>query len=79
MARAREDLLGGGWVLVFIAIVNSIIANSMRVQRCDARLHAMARNGAGPAPLARTHRSSGRRTSRSCQHDHRAHLSFILG
>jgi amino acid transporter len=47
---------GGGWVLVFIAIVNSIIANSNAGFNAATRVfYAMARNGAAPAPLARTH------------------------
>jgi amino acid transporter len=46
----------GGWVLVFIAIVNSIIANSNAGFNAATRVfYAMARNGAAPAPLARTH------------------------
>jgi amino acid transporter len=46
----------GGWVLVFIAIVNSIIANSNAGFNAATRVfYAMARNGAAPAQLARTH------------------------
>jgi amino acid transporter len=46
----------GGWVLVFVAIVNSIIANSNAGFNAATRVfYAMARNGAAPAPLARTH------------------------
>jgi amino acid transporter len=46
----------GGWVLVFIAIVNSIIANSNAGFNAATRVfYAMARNGAAPGPLARTH------------------------
>jgi amino acid transporter len=46
----------GGWVLVFIAIVNSIIANSNAGFNAATRVfYAMARNGAAPQPLARTH------------------------
>jgi amino acid transporter len=47
---------GGGWVLVFVAIVNSIIANSNAGFNAATRVfYAMARNGAAPHPLARTH------------------------
>ncbi|MES1248301.1 MAG: APC family permease, partial [Actinomycetota bacterium] len=47
---------GGGWVLVFIAIVNSIIANSNAGFNAATRVfYAMARNGAAPHQLARTH------------------------
>jgi amino acid transporter len=46
----------GGWVLVFVAIVNSIIANSNAGFNAATRVfYAMARNGAAPHPLARTH------------------------
>jgi amino acid transporter len=46
----------GGWVLVFVAIVNSIVANSNAGFNAATRVfYAMARNGAAPAPLARTH------------------------
>jgi amino acid transporter len=47
---------GSGWVLVFVAIINSIIANSNAGFNAATRVfYAMARNGAAPAPLARTH------------------------
>jgi amino acid transporter len=46
----------GGWVLVFIAIVNSIVANSNAGFNAATRVfYAMARNGAAPKQLARTH------------------------
>jgi amino acid transporter len=46
----------GGWVLVFIAIINSIIANSNAGFNAATRVfYAMARNGVAPRQLARTH------------------------
>jgi len=46
----------GGWVLVFFAIINSAIANANAGVNAATRvLYAMARNGAMPAVLARTH------------------------
>jgi amino acid transporter len=49
---------GGGWVLVFVAIINSIIANSNAGFNAATRVfYAMARNGIAPRPLARTHPS----------------------
>jgi amino acid transporter len=45
-----------GWVLVFAAIINSIIANSNAGFNAATRVfYAMARNGIMPKPLARTH------------------------
>jgi amino acid transporter len=45
-----------GWVVVFIAILNSAIANANAGVNAATRvLYAMARNGAMPSPLARTH------------------------
>src|SRR3954468_6589609 len=47
---------GGGWVLVFLAICNSIAANSNAAVNAATRVfYALARNGLAPAPLARTH------------------------
>lgn len=47
---------GGGWVLVFAAIINSIIANSNAGFNAATRVfYAMARNGIAPRALARTH------------------------
>jgi amino acid transporter len=47
---------GGGWVLVFAAIINSIIANSNAGFNAATRVfYAMARNGIAPHALARTH------------------------
>src|SRR3954469_10710878 len=47
---------GGGWVLVFIAIVNSAIANANAGVNAATRvIYAMARNGALPRAFARTH------------------------
>ena len=47
---------GGGWVLVFVAIINSIIANSNAGFNAATRVfYAMARNGIAPKALARTH------------------------
>jgi amino acid transporter len=46
----------GGWVLVFVAIINSIVANSNAGFNAATRVfYAMARNGAAPHQLARTH------------------------
>jgi amino acid transporter len=45
-----------GWILVFFAIINSAIANANAGVNAATRvLYAMARNGAMPKPLARTH------------------------
>jgi amino acid transporter len=45
-----------GWILVFFAIINSAIANANAGVNAATRvLYAMARNGAMPEPLARTH------------------------
>ena len=47
---------GGGWVLVFVAIFNSIVANSNAGVNAATRVfYAIARNGLAPQPLARTH------------------------
>jgi amino acid transporter len=47
---------GGGWVLIFLAIINSAIANANAGVNAATRvLYAMARNGAAPRALARTH------------------------
>jgi amino acid transporter len=46
----------GGWVLVFAAIINSIIANSNAGFNAATRVYyAMARNGIAPRALGRTH------------------------
>ena len=45
-----------GWILVFFAIINSAIANANAGVNAATRvLYAMARNGAMPRQLARTH------------------------
>jgi amino acid transporter len=47
---------GGGWVLVWLAILNSAIANSNAGVNAATRIiYSMARNGALPRILARTH------------------------
>jgi len=47
---------GAGWVLVFAAIINSIVANSNAGFNAATRVYyAMARNGIAPRALARTH------------------------
>jgi amino acid transporter len=47
---------GSGWVLVFLAIVNSIAANSNAAVNAATRVfYALARNGLAPHPLGRTH------------------------
>jgi amino acid transporter len=46
----------GGWVLVFLAICNSIAANSNAAVNAATRVfYALARNGLAPRPLGRTH------------------------
>jgi amino acid transporter len=46
----------GGWVLVWLAILNSAIANSNAGVNAATRIiYSIARNGALPRPLARTH------------------------
>src|SRR6476661_6745751 len=45
-----------GWILVFLAICNSIAANSnAAVNAATCVFYALARNGLAPRPLARTH------------------------
>jgi amino acid transporter len=47
---------GTGWILVFLAICNSIAANSNAAVNAATRVfYALARNGLAPPPLARTH------------------------
>jgi len=47
---------GTGWILVFLAICNSIVANSNAAVNAATRVfYALARNKLAPAPLARTH------------------------
>jgi amino acid transporter len=47
---------GGGWVLVFLAIANSAIANANAGVNAATRvIYAMARNGALPRAFAHTH------------------------
>ena len=47
---------GGGWVLVFLAICNSIAANSNSAVNAATRVfYALARNGLAPHALGRTH------------------------
>ena len=47
---------GWGWILVFLAICNSIAANSNAAVNAATRVfYALARNGLAPKPLARTH------------------------
>ena len=51
-----EVYWGGGWVLIFFAIVNSAIANANAGVNAATRvLYAMARNGVLPRAFARTH------------------------
>jgi amino acid transporter len=46
----------GGWVLVFLAICNSIAANSNAAVNAATRVfYALARNDLAPKPLGRTH------------------------
>jgi amino acid transporter len=48
---------GWGWILVFLAICNSIAANSNAAVNSATRVfYALARNGLAPAPLGRTHK-----------------------
>ena len=52
-----EVFWGTGWVLIFLAICNSIVANSNAAVNAATRVfYALARNGLAPQPLARTHR-----------------------
>src|SRR3954465_14308137 len=45
-----------GWILVFLAICNSIAANSNAAVNAATRVfYALSRNGLAPRPLARTH------------------------
>src|SRR3954449_12105016 len=45
-----------GWILVFLAICNSIVANSNAAVNAATRVfYALSRNGLAPRPLARTH------------------------
>jgi amino acid transporter len=47
---------GSGWVLVFLAICNSIAANSNAAVNAATRVfYSLARNGLAPRPLAKTH------------------------
>jgi amino acid transporter len=47
---------GTGWIVVFLAICNSIAANSNAAVNAATRVfYALARNGLAPKPLARTH------------------------
>ncbi len=47
---------GGGWVLIFFAIINSALANSNAGVNAATRvIYAMGRNGALPRIFARTH------------------------
>jgi amino acid transporter len=47
---------GAGWVVVFLAICNSIAANSNAAMNAATRVsYALARNGLAPKPLGRTH------------------------
>ena len=47
---------GGGWVVVFLAICNSIAANSNAAVNAATRVfYALARNRLAPAPLGHTH------------------------
>jgi amino acid transporter len=47
---------GTGWIVVFLAICNSIAANSNAAMNAATRVfYALGRNGLAPKPLARTH------------------------
>jgi amino acid transporter len=47
---------GTGWILVFLAICNSIAANSNAAVNAATRVfYSLARNGLAPRPLGRTH------------------------
>src|SRR5919197_5553879 len=47
---------GAGWVVVFLAICNSIVANSNAAINAATRVfYALGRNGLAPRPLAHTH------------------------
>ena len=67
VARTRQDVLGGAWVLMFLAICNSIAANSNAAVNAATRVfYALARNRLAPRPLGKhASASTRRRTSRS--------------
>jgi amino acid transporter len=47
---------GTGWIVVFLAICNSIVANSNAAINAATRVfYALGRNGLAPRPLAHTH------------------------
>src|SRR3954449_10514166 len=51
-----EVFWGTGWILVFLAICNSIAANSNAAVNAATRVfYALARNGLAPRPLGHTH------------------------
>jgi amino acid transporter len=51
-----EIFWGTGWILVFLAICNSIAANSNAAVNAATRVfYALARNGLAPRPLGHTH------------------------
>src|SRR3954465_6747083 len=52
-----EVFWGTGWVLIFLAICNSIVANSNAAVNAATRVfYALARNGLAPEPLGHTHK-----------------------
>jgi amino acid transporter len=51
-----EVFWSSGWILIFLAICNSIAANSNAAVNAATRVfYALARNGLAPRPLGRTH------------------------
>jgi amino acid transporter len=51
-----EVFWSSGWILIFLAICNSIVANSNAAVNAATRVfYALARNGLAPRPLGRTH------------------------
>jgi amino acid transporter len=54
--RLGEIFWGGGWVLIFFAIINSALANANAGVNAATRIiYAMGRNGVLPRVFARTH------------------------
>jgi amino acid transporter len=51
-----EVFWSSGWILIFLAICNSIVANSNAAVNAATRVfYALARNGLAPRPLGHTH------------------------
>jgi len=56
VAEPRQGLLGDGWIVVFLAICNSIAANSNAAVNAATRVfYSLSRNGLAPQALGKTH------------------------